>query len=66
MVFLSTIKQVRFVYEILRKMELGIPVFEYHGKQSQSKRTEVFLSFKEKRSGVLVSTNISSRGLDIP
>ena len=47
-------------------MDLGIPVYEYHGKQSQAKRTDVFLTFKEKRSGVLISTNISSRGLDIP
>ncbi len=47
-------------------MNLNIPIFEYHGRQPQKKRTAIFFSFKEKKSGVLITTNISSRGLDIP
>lgn len=32
-VFVSCVKQVRFLYECFRKLKLGLPVYEYHGRQ---------------------------------
>lgn len=66
LIFVSTVKQVRFLYESLKRLRLGMPMFEYHGRQMQPKRTAMFFTFKEQKSGLLVSTNISSRGLDFP
>lgn len=37
LVFLNTCKQVRFVYEAFRRLRLGPPVFELHGRQKQVK-----------------------------
>ena len=35
LVFLSTCKQVRFTFEALRKLRLGVPIMELHGRQKQ-------------------------------
>ena len=66
LIFVSTVKQVRFLYESLKRLRLGMPMFEYHGRQIQPKRTAMFFTFKEQKNGLLISTNISSRGLDFP
>ena len=31
-VFVSCVKQVRFLYEAFKKMKIGIPMYEYHGR----------------------------------
>lgn len=66
LVFLSTCKQVRFVYECINKLKPGLPLFELQGRQKQTKRMNTFLTFNEKKFGVLFTTNIAARGLDIP
>ncbi|EAS00345.3 DEAD/DEAH-box helicase family protein (macronuclear) [Tetrahymena thermophila SB210] len=66
LVFLSTCKQVRFVYEAFRRLKLGPPVFELHGRQKQAKRLAIFFTFAEKKFGVLFTTNLAARGLDFP
>lgn len=35
LIFFSTCKQVRFAYEAFRKLRLGIPLMELHGRQKQ-------------------------------
>ena len=65
-VFVSTVKQVRFLFEAFRKLRMGLPLFEYHGKQPQPKRTAIFFSFTECKAAVLICTNIAARGLDFP
>ena len=35
LVFLSSCKQTRFVYESFKKLKIGLPVFEMHGRQKQ-------------------------------
>ena len=65
-VFLSTCKQVRFLYEALRKFKLGCPLYELQGHQKQKKRMAIYFTFCEKRYGVLLCTNIAARGLDFP
>ncbi|KAL4503325.1 hypothetical protein ABPG72_000931 [Tetrahymena utriculariae] len=66
LVFLSTCKQVRFVYEAFRRLKLGPPIFELHGRQKQAKRLAIFFTFAEKKFGVLFTTNLAARGLDFP
>ena len=65
-VFLSTCKQVRFIYEAFRKFKLGSPLYELQGHQKQTKRMAIYFTFCEKKYGVLLCTNIAARGLDFP
>lgn len=64
-VFLSTCKQVKFVYEAFRKLRPGIPLKCLHGNMKQNTRMAVYLDFCETTS-VLFSTDVASRGLDFP
>ena len=66
LVFISSCKQVRFVFEFFCKMQPGIPLMCLHGKQSQDKRMMVFEQFNRKKQGVLFATDVASRGLDFP
>jgi ATP-dependent RNA helicase DDX10/DBP4 len=65
-VFLSSCKQVRFVYESFKVLHPGIQIMEIHGKQKQSKRTAIYYAFMEKTEAVLFCTDIAARGLDFP
>ncbi|OMJ89590.1 hypothetical protein SteCoe_8212 [Stentor coeruleus] len=65
-VFLSSCKQVRFVYESFKMLHPGIQIMEIHGKQKQSKRTAIYYAFMEKTEAVLFCTDIAARGLDFP
>ncbi|CBZ52070.1 putative DEAD/DEAH box helicase [Neospora caninum Liverpool] len=65
LVFVSSCKQTRFLYEALRILKPGVTLMYLHGRQKQQKRLEVFQSFVE-RSGecCLISTDLASRGID--
>ncbi|XP_048130255.1 DEAD-box ATP-dependent RNA helicase 32 isoform X2 [Rhodamnia argentea] len=63
LVFLSSCKQVKFVYEAFKKLRPGIPLKCLHGRMKQEKRMGIYSEFCEKRS-VLFSTDVASRGLD--
>lgn len=65
-VFLSSCKEVRFVYESFKILHPGVPIMEIHGKQKQTKRTAIYFSFMEKTEAVLFCTDIAARGLDFP
>jgi ATP-dependent RNA helicase DDX10/DBP4 len=65
-IFLSTCKQVRYMYEALKKFKLGTPLFELQGHQKQKKRMAIYFTFTEKKFGILLCTNIAARGLDFP
>lgn len=43
----------------------GYPVAAIHGNKSQSARTQALESFRKGRVGVLVATDVASRGLDV-
>eukprot|EP00730_Choanoeca_flexa_P014908 TRINITY_DN6692_c0_g1_i1.p1 TRINITY_DN6692_c0_g1~~TRINITY_DN6692_c0_g1_i1.p1 ORF type:complete len:731 (+),score=200.44 TRINITY_DN6692_c0_g1_i1:317-2194(+) len=66
LVFVSSCKQVRFIYESLRRMRPGVPLLPLHGKQKQTKRTAIFNDFSKKKHAVLFATDIAARGLDFP
>ncbi len=65
-VFLSSCKQVRFVFEAFCKMQPGIQLMSLHGRQKQLKRMAVFQQFCKKTDACLFSTDIAARGLDFP
>ena len=65
-VFLSSCKQVRFVFETFCKMQPGIPLLCLHGKQKQQKRMGIFSQFCKKSEACLFATDIAARGLDFP
>ncbi|KAG2347226.1 DEAD-domain-containing protein [Suillus weaverae] len=66
LVFLSTGKQVRFVFETFCKMHPGIPLLHLHGKQKQSARLMMYTRFTSSQHAVLFATDIAARGLDFP
>ncbi|PLB44484.1 putative DEAD box RNA helicase [Aspergillus steynii IBT 23096] len=65
-VFLSSGKQVRFVYESFRHMQPGIPLMHLHGRQKQGGRLDITTKFSQAKNAVLFSTDIAARGLDFP
>lgn len=45
---------------------LGLNAIPLHGQMSQAKRLGALNKFKSKDKSILVSTDVASRGLDIP
>ncbi|KAF3926596.1 hypothetical protein AA313_de0206360 [Arthrobotrys entomopaga] len=66
LVFLSSTKQVRFVYETFRQMQPGIPLLHLHGKQKQTARLEITANFSKSKNSCLFATDVVARGLDFP
>ncbi|TFK31678.1 DEAD-domain-containing protein [Crucibulum laeve] len=66
LVFMSSCKQVRFVFETFCKMHPGIPLLHLHGKQKQSARLTMYSKFTTSSHAVLFATDIAARGLDFP
>lgn len=65
-VFMSSGKQVRFVYESLRHLQPGIPLLHLHGRQKQGGRLDITTRFANSKYAVLFSTDVAARGLDFP
>ncbi|KAL5639723.1 hypothetical protein ACGC1H_006344 [Rhizoctonia solani] len=66
LVFMSSCKQVRFVFETFCKMHPGIPLMHLHGKQKQTKRLDIFQKFASSKHAFLFATDVAARGLDFP
>ena len=66
LVFLSSGKQVRFVYEAFRHMQPGIPLLHLHGRQKQTARLGITQNFSSSRNSCLFATDVVARGLDFP
>ncbi|KAK4494926.1 hypothetical protein PRZ48_014282 [Zasmidium cellare] len=66
LVFLSSGKQVRFVYEAFRQMQPGIPLIHLHGRQKQTARLEITQKFSSAQHSCLFATDVVARGLDFP
>ncbi|KAI7874460.1 DEAD-domain-containing protein [Lichtheimia hyalospora FSU 10163] len=65
-VFISSCKQARFIFECFCKLQPGVPLLHLHGKQKQQKRVEIFRKFTSSQHAVLFCTDIAARGLDFP
>jgi ATP-dependent RNA helicase DDX10/DBP4 len=65
-VFLSTCKQVRFIFESFTRLKPGIKLRCLNGKMKQMKRLLVYYQFCASNEMLLFATDIASRGLDFP
>lgn len=65
-VFLSSGKQVRFVYETFRQLQPGIPLLHMHGRQKQAARMQVTQRFTSSKHACLFATDVVARGVDFP
>lgn len=65
-VFLSSGKQVRFVYETFRQLQPGIPLLHLHGRQKQEARLQVTQRFTSAKHSCLFATDVVARGVDFP
>uniref|UniRef100_A0A336KZU8 RNA helicase n=1 Tax=Culicoides sonorensis TaxID=179676 RepID=A0A336KZU8_CULSO len=64
MVFCSTCNNT--VRTALMLRALGLAAIPLHGQMSQNKRLAALEKFKQKNRSILISTDVASRGLDIP
>lgn len=65
-IFFSTCSQCRFVHEIFRGMQPGIPLTALHGKIKQERRTLIYQDFSRRQHACMLATDIAARGLDFP
>lgn len=65
-VFLSSGKQVRFVYESFRHLQPGIPLLHLHGRQKQGARLDITAKFAQSKNSCMFATDVVARGLDFP
>ena len=65
-VFLSSGKQVRFVYEAFRHMQPGLPLMHLHGRQKQTTRLDITNNYSASKHSCLFATDVVARGLDFP
>ncbi|KAF4549222.1 ATP-dependent RNA helicase DBP4 [Elsinoe fawcettii] len=66
LVFLSSGKQVRFVFEAFRRMQPGIPLLHLHGRHKQTARLDIVSKFSAAKHSCLFATDVVARGLDFP
>lgn len=66
LVFMSSCKQVRFVFSTFCKLHPGVPLLHLHGKMKQSARMTMYDKFTKSSHAVLFATDIAARGLDFP
>lgn len=66
LVFLSSAKQVRFVFEAFCRLHPGTPLLHLHGQQKQHTRLDVVTRFGRMQHAVLFATDLAARGLDFP
>lgn len=65
-VFVTTGKQVRFIFETFRRLHPGLPLVHLLGKQKQATRMAIFQKFSTSKHALLICTDIAARGLDFP
>ena len=66
LVFLSSGKQVRFVYETFRRLQPGVPLLHLHGRQKLTARLDITTRFASAKHSCLFATDVVARGLDFP
>ncbi|RKP37232.1 P-loop containing nucleoside triphosphate hydrolase protein, partial [Dimargaris cristalligena] len=66
LVFMSTCKQVRYLYEAFTRLEPGFRLLQLHGRQNQFRRVEIFEKFLATKHAIMLATDVAARGLDFP
>lgn len=62
-IYCNSIKRVQDLYEAM--CEDGFPVCRIHSNMEKSQRDKAFIDFRNGNSRVLISSNVTSRGIDI-
>jgi ATP-dependent RNA helicase MSS116 len=66
MVFFPTARSTGLAAEVFRKIK-GLPtVVEIHSRKNQSARSKATEEFKNAKSAILFSSDVSARGMDFP
>ncbi|XP_017477533.1 PREDICTED: probable ATP-dependent RNA helicase DDX10 [Rhagoletis zephyria] len=65
-VFFTSCKQVKYVFEIFCKLRPGTSLLALYGSLHQDRRIAIYNDFTRKSNVVLFATDIASRGLDFP
>lgn len=65
MVFLPTARAAGLYYDIFTALKTSFPVWEIHSRMSQSKRTKATDQFRASPNGVLFSSDVTARGIDV-
>jgi len=68
MCFLPTARAAAMHYDIFQNLQLPfpLPTWEIHSRMSQSKRMKVTEEFREAKTGIMFSSDVVARGIDIP
>eukprot|EP00977_Amphora_coffeiformis_P007310 scaffold1581_cov169-Amphora_coffeaeformis.AAC.46 len=66
MIFFPAVRIVRFFAEVIRETMNDFPVWEIHSQLSQSARRRVADSFRSTSHGILLTSDVSARGMDYP
>lgn len=65
-VFLSSCKQVKYIYEIFSRLRPGVSLLALYGTLHQDRRMAIYDEFCKRSKVVLFATDIASRGLHFP
>ncbi|KAJ8668431.1 hypothetical protein QAD02_010094 [Eretmocerus hayati] len=65
-VFFSSCKQVKYIFEAFCRMRPGVSLLALYGTLHQLRRMNIYESFCKKQHAVLFATDIAARGLDFP
>lgn len=65
-VFFSSCKQVKYIYEAFCRLRPGISLLALYGTLHQLRRMDIYETFCKKQHAVLFATDIAARGLDFP
>ncbi|KAK7927203.1 hypothetical protein PG985_004201 [Apiospora marii] len=70
-VFMSNTATVQFANEVFRSTSLadrrsGIPIYDIHSKLTQPQRTRSAEYFRRAKEGILLSSDVTARGMDFP
>jgi len=65
-VFATCCKQVKYLYEMYRRLRPGVVVTHIHGKMKQQMRMNIYYDFLKRPACVLFATDLAARGLDFP
>lgn len=63
LVFMSSCKQVRYIYEAFRRLQPGMTLLALYGSMNSMKRVDVYQQFCRKQNAVMFATDVAARGL---
>ncbi|KAG8807221.1 hypothetical protein FRC17_004590 [Serendipita sp. 399] len=64
--FFTTARATALAHAVLTKLDLPMPVYDIHSRKSQPARDRAMRDFTDARSAILLSSDVTARGIDIP